>query len=237
VAHTWCPQGNAADYASLVFYPEGDSVAAKTDVLTATNDGKHILGAAIVGGAVQLSDIGVKIPSTAVVPPSIGTPVQAPIPCQANGNSLQALTLSHTLNQLPVSGVNATQVNQVVASPASNLAFITYKGTTAGAPLPYYVPGANGGAGTLGSISLVGNASITAPLTGTFSPDDKMFFVSTAGDNQIHFVDVSTLTDVKQISPNLPACAPGSDADCKNTSPTISTVPATVIAVKPRTTT
>jgi len=237
VAHTWCPQGNAADYASLMFYPQGDSVATRTDVLAATNDGEHILGAAMVGGGVQLSDIAVTIPSTAVIPPNTGTPVKAPIPCPANGNSLQALTLSHTLNQLPVSGVNATQLNQVVASPASNLAFITYNGTTAGAPLPYYVPGANGAAGTLSSISLVGNASITAPLTGTFSPDDKLFFVSTAGDNQIHFIDVSTLTDVKRISPNLPACVPGSDPDCKNTSPAVSIVPATVIAVKPRTTT
>ena len=237
VAHTWCPQGNAADYASLVFYPQGDSVATKTDVLAATNDGKHILGAAIAGGGVQLSDIGVTIPSAAVVPPNTGKPVQAPIPCPANGNSLQALSLTHTLNQLPVSGVNATQVNQVVVSPASNLAFITYNGTTAGALLPYYVPGAGGGAGTLGSIALVGNASITAPLTGTFSPDDKLFFVSTAGDNLIHFIDVSKLTDVKQINPNLPACVPGSDVDCKNTSPAITAVPATVIAVKPRTTT
>jgi trimeric autotransporter adhesin len=237
VAHTWCPQGNAADYASLVFYPEGDSVAAKTDVLAATNDGKHILGAALAGGGIQLSDIGVTIPSSTVVPPNTGTPVQAPIQCPANGNSLQALMLSHSLNQLPVSGVSATQVNQVVASPASNLAFITYNGTTAGAPLPYYVPGSNGAAGTLNNVSLVGNAAITAPLTGTFSPDDKLFFVSTAGDNLIHFIDVPTLTDVQQINPNLPACAAGSDPGCKNTLPANTAVPATVIVVKPRTTT
>jgi hypothetical protein len=237
VAHTWCPQGNAANYASLVFYPEGDSVATKTDVLAATNNGKHVLGAALVGGGVQLSDIGVTIPSATVTPPNTGVPVQAPIPCPANGNLLQALTLSHTLNQLPVGGVNATQVNQVVASPASDLAFITYNGTTPGAPLPFYVPGSNGAAGTLNYVSLVGNSAITAPLTGTFSPDDKLFFVSTAGDNLIHFIDVPTLTDVKQISPNLPACAPGSDPDCKNTLPANTTVPATVIAVKPRTTT
>ena len=133
--------------------------------------------------------------------------MQAPIQCPASGNSLQALTLSHTLNQLPVSGVSATRVSQVVASPASNLAFITYNGTTAGATLPYYVPGSNGAAGTLNYVSLVGNAAITAPLTGAFSPDNKLFFVSTAGDNLIHFVDMSTLTDMKQINPNLPACA------------------------------
>ena len=237
VAHTWCPRGNAADYASLVFYPEGDSVATKTDVLAATNNGKHILGAALVGGGVQLSDIGVTIPSNTVVPPNTGIAVQAPIQCPANGNQLQALTLSHTLNQLPVTGVNATAVNQVVTSPASNLAFITYNGTTPGAPLPYYVPGSNGAAGTLNNLALVGNAAITAPLTGTFSTDDKLFFVSTAGDNLIHFIDVGTLTDVKQINPNLPACAPGSDADCRNTSPALTAVPATVIVVKPRTTT
>jgi trimeric autotransporter adhesin len=237
VARTWCPQGNAADYASLVFYPEGDTAATKTDVLAATDDGKHILGAALVGGGVQFSDIAVTIPSTTVVPPNTGIPLQAPIPCPENGNALQALTLTHTLNQLPVGGVNATAVNQVVASPASDLAFITYNGTTPGAPLPYYVPGTNGAAGSLNNVALVGNAAITAPLTGTFSPDDKLFFVSTAGDNLIHFIDVSTLTDVKQINPNLPACAPGSDADCKNTSPTSTSVPATVIVVKPRTTT
>jgi hypothetical protein len=237
VAHTWCPQGNAADYASLVFYPQGDTVSTKTDVLAATDDGKHILGAALVGGGVQLSDIGVTIPSTTVVPPNTGIAVQAPIQCPANGNLLQPLILTHTLNQLPAAGINATAVNQVVASPASNLAFITYNGTTPGAPLPYYVPGLNGAAGSLKNLTLVGNAAITAPLTGIFSPDDKLFFVSTAGDNLIHFIDVPTLTDVKQINPSLPACAPGSDPDCKNTSPAITTVPTTVLAVKPRTTT
>ena len=237
VARTWCPQGNAADYSSLVFYPQADSVAARTDVLAATTNGKHILGVALVGGGVQLSDIGVTIPSTTVTPPTSNTPLQAPIPCPANGNALQALTLTHTLNQLPVSNVNATALNQVVASPASNLAFLTYNGSTPGAPLPYYVPGSNGAAGTLNYVSLVGNAAITAPLTGTFSPDDKLFFVSTAGDNQVHFIDVSTLMDTKQISPNLPACAPGSDPGCTITTPQSTPVPATVITVKPRSTT
>jgi hypothetical protein len=237
VAHTWCPQGNAADYASLVFYPQGDSVATQTDVLAATTNGKHILGAAVVGGGVQLSDIGVMIPSNSVVPPNTGTPVPAPIPCPANGNSLQPLTLTHTLNQFPVTNVNATAVNQVVASPASNLAFITYNGSTPGAPLPYYVPGTNGGSGTLNYVGLVGNASVTAPVAGAFTPDDKSFFVSTAGDNQIHIIDVTSLKDVQQLSPNLPACAPGSDPDCTITTPTSNPVPATAIVVKPRKTT
>jgi hypothetical protein len=229
VAHTWCPAGNAAQYANLVFYPQGDSVAARTDALAATTNGKHVLGAGMVGGGVQLSDIGVTIPSGSC-PAAIG-------------NQLQPLTLAHNLNQLAVNGINATAVNQVVASPASNLAFITYDGSTPGAKLPYYLPVSGGSAGTLGYLTFAGGSSITAPVAGTFSPDDKLFFVSTAGDNKVHFIDTQKLlsdpsnADTQQISPNLPACAPGSDPDCTITSPTSNSVPATKIAVKPRTTT
>ena len=57
VAHTWCPSGTASNYASIVFYPQGDSVSVETDVLAATTDGQHVLGAALVGGGVTLSDI------------------------------------------------------------------------------------------------------------------------------------------------------------------------------------
>ncbi len=59
VAHTWCPTGTVGDYNSMTFYPQGDSVNADTDVLAATIDGKHILGAAAAGGGISLSDIGV----------------------------------------------------------------------------------------------------------------------------------------------------------------------------------
>jgi hypothetical protein len=66
-----------------------------------------------------------------------------------------------------------------------------------------------------------------------------MFFVSTSGDNQIHYIDTSTGTpvDTKQISPNLPACTPVTDQGCTLTGPVTSPVPATVIEVKPRSTT
>ena len=45
------------------------------------------------------------------------------------------------------------------------------------------------------------------------------FFVSTAGDNMIHKIPTCpTLTDIQQISPNLPACTPvsagGNDLGC-----------------------
>jgi hypothetical protein len=236
VAHTWCPSGTVNNYASMVFYPQGDSVATQTDVLAATTNGQHILGAALVGGGVQLSDIGVIIPTIPSTVPS-GT-VLTPAPCPtSSAGVLSPLLLTHTLNQIPVSGINATALNQVIASPASNLAFLTYTGSTAGAQLPFYVPSSNGAAGAVNYIPLTESSAVTAPLTGAFSPDDKLFFVSTAGDNEIHFIDVPTLKDTQQISPNLPACAPGSDPGCRITSPGGTTVPATAIAVKPRSTT
>lgn len=223
VAHTWCPSGTIGNYSSMVFYPQGDSVNANTSVLAATTDGTHVLGASLAGGGIQLSDIGVTIPSGACPAPS-STGVLTP------------LTLTHTLNQLQVA-VNATTVDQVVASPASNLAFITYSGTTTGATLPYYQPVAGGAVGTLNYITLTGNANITGPVAGAFSPDDTLFLVSTAGDNLIHYIDVSTLKDTQQINVNLPACLPGSDPDCTITTPINGSVPATAIAVKPRSTT
>jgi hypothetical protein len=170
----------------MVFYPLGDSVNAQTDALAASTDGQHILGAALVGGGITLSDIGVGIPTTECPVSTSGT---APNQVQ----TLSPLTIDHALNQASLN-VNATAVNQVVPSPESNLAFITYSGSTGGASLPYYVPGTcvpgsgdqppTCAAGTVKYLPLTGSANITAPLAGAFSPDDQLFFVSTAGDDQ-----------------------------------------------------
>ena len=242
VAHTWCPSGIASNYSSIVFYPQGDSVPAETDVLASTTDGAHVLGGAIVGGGVELSDIGVSIPFV----PTQGTAtggstgvVNLPLPCPQQGQQLNPLLLTHTLNQVSVNGINATALNEIVTSPATNLAFITYDGATPGAKLPYYLPAAGGAAGTLNYLSLTGGNAITAPIAGAFSLDNQFFFVSTAGDDLIHFVKTSTLQDVQQLNPGLPACTPGTDPDCvyNNTPPPSSgVVPASVILVKPRST-
>ncbi len=235
VAHTWCPTGTVGDYNSMTFYPQGDSVNADTDVLTATIDGQHILGAAATGGSVSFSDIGVTI-SPGACPAAIN-------------NALQPLTIAHTLNQATMT-VNATSVNQVVTSPAAvnqgtsgsaySLSFVTYNGTTPGATLPYYkqTTGTTTAPGTVGYLTLNGAANITAPVAGAFSPDNTLFFVSTSGDNMIHYINTTTLQDTQQISPNLPACNPTTDLGC--TVPAGSTggvVPATTIWVKPRSTT
>jgi hypothetical protein len=242
VAHTWCPVGTVGNYASMVFYPEGDSVPVRTDVLTATTDGMHILGAAASGGGATFTDIGVAIPSS-ICP-------------EASGGVLQALTIPHTINvnQAALS-INATVINQVVTSPAAvtqgtsvsptNLSFITYTGNAANATLPYYTQptGNSGVAGTINYLSLTGGSAITAPVAGAFSPDNTLFFVSTAGDNLIHYIDTQKAVtdpahaDTQQINPNLPPCAPGSDPGCLITTPISGSVPATAIAVKPRATT
>jgi len=251
VAHTWCPQGTVGDTASMIFYPQGDEVLdasenpVQTDSLAATTDGQHILGAALINGEITLSDIGVTIPTSAC--PSTTTTSGTP---PTTVQTLLPLEIEHTVNQaqfnpaVSLGNVNATTINQVIASPASNLAFVTYsapEGNT-NALLPYYQPAAGnaGMLGTLGYVTLTGASAISAPLAGAFTPDDKLFFVSTAGDNKIHYIDVPTLTDAQQISPSLPACTPvtagGKDAGC-TFGGTESIVPVTVITVKPRSTT
>ena len=239
VAHTWCPVGTPGN-ANIVYYPQGDSVNVDTDVLAATTDGMHILGAAAASGKISFSDIGLSIPE-ANADGSVACPA-------AVGGVLQPLTLSHTLNQATLN-VNATSVTGIVTSPApvkqgtttaaTSLSFVTYNGTTAGATLPYYqqTTSSTSALGTVGYINLTGASAITAPVAGAFSPDGTLFFVSTAGDNKIHYIDTTKLQDVQQISPNLPACAPGSDPDCTITAPAPAVVPATVITTKPRATT
>jgi hypothetical protein len=243
VAHTWCPSGTSSNYASLQFYPQGDYVPTQTDALAATTDGQHILGAAVVGGRVQLSDIRVSIPFVASTGTATGgsvAPVNLPLPCPESGTNLQPLELTHTLSQLSVSGVNVDPANpdlKMVASPSTDLTFLTYNSSTPGAKLPYYMPGSNGTAGTVNYVTLSGGNAVTAPIAGAFSLDNQYFFVSTAGDDLIHFVKTSTLQDTQQINPKLPACAPGSDAVCLITTPCTPTVPASVIVAKPRSTT
>ena len=115
--------------------------------------------------------------------------------------AINTTTISGPAGGAPLS---ATTVNQVLtgATPvpvsggtASSLAFITYNGSTTGASLPYYLPSSGsalGTLGTLGYVTLKGDQNITGPIAGAFSPDDTLFFVSTAGDNMIHYIKIPT---------------------------------------------
>lgn len=256
VAHTWCPTGTVGNNASIQFYPQSDSVTLPTSILGATGDGAHILGASLNGTSITLDDIGVTIPSTLCSETTTGTP-----PNQVQ--TMTALSTNPTINgTVGLSNVtNATAINQIVTgqapttasvTTAAPIAFITYNtpsSSSVASTLPYYLPQASG-AGPVGYVSFADSSSTTpptAPLAGAFSPDNSIFFVSTAGDNEIHFIsippNVSTSappTETQQISPNLPACTPvsagGNDAGCLY--PTVpgpnTVVPATVITVKPR---
>lgn len=270
-AHTWCPMGTVGNNASIQFYPQdpnASDVSEQGDVVGATLDGKHILAAMEDGGNISLADIGVTIPATACPETTTGSGSN-------QVQTLAALSTNPMLNGMLTlnggSGVSIAAVDQVAigatpttaaATTAQGVAFFTYtaSSTGGGALLPYYLPAA-GGAGTPGTVTLSDcppltssgapnpaypcNATIQSPLVGAFSPDDTTFFVSTAGDNEIHYISIpptitatTPVSDTQQISPNLPACLPvangGVDAGCINPNPSATIVPATALAIKPR---
>ncbi len=176
------------------YFPPAGTFPQGTDQLTATPNGQHILGA----NPTQLVDFSINIP---------------PGPCPADFQFSPTTTTA----ALPVA---PTAIDQVVSSPDSSIAFVTYSGTTAaGAVLPAYKPAAPG---TVTSVPLTGNA--TAPVAGAFSRDGKLFFTGTAGDNLVHIVNVQSLTDTMQIDPKL-------------VDPSGKPVPAEFIVTKPRPTT
>ena len=157
VAHTWCPSGMVGNNASIQFYPQSDSVNVLTNVLGATSDGAHILGASLSGSSITLDDIGLSIPPNSTFPSALcpetttGTPpnqVETMTPLSTNP------TIDGTVNLTGVT--NATAVNQVVtgAAPttastttAAPIAFVTYatpSTSTTAVQLPYYLPQASG---------------------------------------------------------------------------------------------
>lgn len=195
----FCP--NTTNPSEPIYYPQAASIGLQTDQLAATDDGLHILGADAKDN--NLTDISINIPTGA---------------CPTSNTGLK---LSPTYNQIPL-GVTASEIDQVVASPTSQLAFVTYNSPGAAGVLPYYVPSTTPGSpGTLSSIQLSGTAK--SPVAGIFSPNELTFFVSTSGDNLVHFIDASTLKDTQTINPGLV------DA---NGNP----VPVQIMAVKPRST-
>jgi hypothetical protein len=189
-ARSFCPNTNS----SPIYYPPAGDTAADTSQVTATADGFHILGA----NTTTFSDIGIYQSAAAGAAP--GLPIG---PCPAFDGP--ALTLNTGFNQgaLPVA---ASEIDQVVSSPYSDLAFVTYQGTGATGVLPYYIPGASTSSpipfGTLGTVQLSTGAQ--APIAGVFSPDGSIFFASTSGDDLVHLIDTTSLTDTQTINPQLP---------------------------------
>jgi len=196
---------------SNVFYPPADSAAVATDRIAATNDGLHILGATVTTTPATLNDLHVEIPAGNAAGPTVS------IACPTTGT----LSFSNTFAPTSLSPIAATAITGVLPTSDSSIAFVTYTG--AGGVLPAYVPLATGtGAGTTTYIKLSGTA--TAPIAGVISSDNTIVYVGTAGDNLVHLINRTTLTDSSTLSPNL-------------TSPAGVTVPVNLLVQKPRKTT
>jgi len=184
--HSFCPHVSATP----PYFPPAGDIGVSTSQLTATPDGDHVLGAS----GTSFSDIWLFQDSGKTTP---GAPINA---CpDYNGPAPLTLNTTATTGTLPVS---PTEIDQVLASPDSSVAFVTYNASGATGVLPYYTPSATPGSfGTLGSVQLSSGAQ--APLAGIFSPDGSIFFTSTSGDNLVHMVDTTSLTDTGTIDPKL----------------------------------
>jgi hypothetical protein len=192
------------------------------DHLTSTTDGKHVISATAGAGA-QLIDSNVVVPTNAP-PPAGATVVSGACPTDPTTKATLPLTISNSANYTQSLAAYAPSlIHQVVTSPNSSLAVVTYESATAtpgNAQLPVYAIPAPGTQGTLTPVPLTG-AQATMPVAAIFSTDQSEIFVSTAGDSNMHVVSTSTLKDTEQFNPNLPDGNGG-------------ITPAIFLAVKPR---
>ncbi|MEO6816584.1 MAG: hypothetical protein ABI177_07765 [Edaphobacter sp.] len=176
---------NGLPSTSNVFYPDAGVTAPATDLVSATNDGLHIIGAT----ATSDSLIDLSLPN--------GVPTG---PCVPAGTKFTVTPGA----PLTLTGAVPTAITGVDPTSDSSIAFVTYSGT--GGVVPYYTPGT----GTIANVPLLqvtGNPGApVAPVAGVVSADNLTFFVGTSGDNEVHLIDRTTLIDqpTKAIAPNLP---------------------------------
>jgi trimeric autotransporter adhesin len=210
-AYGQCPETTVTP---VVNYPEAATVAAISDHVASTTDGRHIIGAS--ANPAVLTDLSITVPIDAC-------------PSDANGQTTGIVfNPPPVVNQTSLAAYGINNINQVVPATNSLEAFVTY-GSNATAPpaggalLPVYKPSTTAGAlGTLSSVTLTGSA--LAPVSGIFSPDNTIFFAGTTGDNLLHLIDTTKLLDTQQIDPKL------TDINGKP-------LPPVFLAVKPRPTT
>ena len=190
IARTYCAastpaSANGVTSESNAFFPQSDIAPLTTDRIAATNDGLHILGATATPKA-TLNDLRVNVP--------VGS---CPLPASATSPS-PGLTFSNTPSSTVLSQINASAITGVLPASDSSIAFVTYTGT--GGAVPAYAPVANG-PGTTTYIKLSGTAS--APIAGVVSADNTMLYVGTSGDNLVHLINRSTLSESSTLAPRL----------------------------------
>jgi hypothetical protein len=192
-----------------VLYPLADTASAATDRLAATNDGRHIVGASVANGP-SIVDLGFTNPlppppadQGAAPDPNDPKNYVGPCPTVVPPGYFAYKSYREALNTVPLTGVTATAINQVLLSSDSTAGFVTYSGS---GPLPVYSPSTR----TVTPVTLSG---ATAPIAGTISSDNLTVYVGTSGDNKVHLVNSKTLTDdpTKSITPKLPLYINGTD--------------------------
>ena len=182
-ARSFCPDTTTTP---VTFNPVAATVGGSSaDHLAATPDGTHLIGATTAG----IADITHSSTGGLIAP--VG-PCPGVLPGTAG-----ALGIETTLRQIALTGITPAQIDQVLASPDSSKAFITYTAGAATGLLPVYTPAT----GLVSKVQLAAGA--LAPIAGAFSPDAASFFVSTTGDNLIHVVNSSTLKDGQSLNPQL----------------------------------
>ena len=141
--------------------------------------------------APTLEDIVVTLPTVAVN----GSTTIAPCPPAAATLPTNYFTSVPTPHAL--TGITATAITGIVPASDSNVAFVTYTGTSG--LLPLYAPAT----GQVAPVTLSGSAA--APVAGVFSTDNSTFYAGTSGDDQVHVISVTgtTGTDTGVITPQL----------------------------------
>jgi hypothetical protein len=204
---SYCPSqtastGSAPPSITNDFAPLADTEAIVNDVLTATNDGKHILGATATAPA-RINDLAVTLPTAL----GYGSSVTVPAACPTTVTPVTSYHFTSTNTAHNLTGPTITSINGVVASPNSSLAFVTYDGSSG--LLPEYIPYT----GAVSNITLGNGATAaSAPVSGIFSTDNLTFWTGTSSDNQVHTFSISgtTPTETGVIVPKLP-CSVGSN--------------------------
>ncbi len=105
----------------MLYYPPAGTLQATTDHLVATTNSQHVIGASAsptLATGPQLTDSDIVIP-TGGCPLTTGTAGVQP--------TTTGLTIQNTANQaFPLTNYGIANINQVIASPNSALAMVTY---------------------------------------------------------------------------------------------------------------
>jgi len=212
-ARTYCATSTptSATSESNVFFPPvvNPIPAATNDLIAATDDGLHILGATVSTAPATLNDLRVTLPVGA---------------CPSSGGVTFPTALSKTVLSPPTGTLSATAITGVIPATDSGIAFITYTGS--GGFLPAYAPVASpSGTATPGTVTYIPlSGTATAPVVGVMSEDNTIFYTGTSGDNLVHIINRATLKDTSTLAPKLTNANGG-------------IVPVTFLVEKPRKTT